>query len=144
MRAGLLLDRLVAFDRNRGVPASHRLPPGRVVSRSEAIDRFPGLQRRGLTGAATWYDYVTVEADRLTLSWAIAAAGTGAVLVNYVEAEAPIVDGRRVIGVRATDRPNGRRSRNQRRVTVNATGAARRSPAEAARPLNPSCRCSRR
>src|SRR5205823_6823874 len=32
MRAGFLLDRLVASGRNRGVPASLRLPAGRVVS----------------------------------------------------------------------------------------------------------------
>ncbi len=124
MRAGFLLDRVVAFDRNRGVPASHRLPAGRVVSRSEAIERFPGLQRRGLAGAATWYDYVTVEADRLTLSWAHAAAGYGAVLANYVEAEDLIVDRRRVIGVKATDRTAGRDLEISARVTVNATGAA--------------------
>src|SRR5579862_2983221 len=35
MRAGLLLDRLVAFDRNAAVPAALRLPPGRIVSRAE-------------------------------------------------------------------------------------------------------------
>src|SRR5213075_1499832 len=31
MRAGFLLDRIVAAGRNSGVPASHRLPAGRVV-----------------------------------------------------------------------------------------------------------------
>src|SRR5580765_1673922 len=41
MRAGFLLDRLVAADRNRGLPSSHRLPGGRVVSRSHAAQRFP-------------------------------------------------------------------------------------------------------
>ena len=123
MRTGFLLDRLVSFDRNRGVPASHRLARGRVVSKSEAIERFPGLRRRGLTGAATWYDYVTTESDRLTFSWALAAAGHGAVLANHVEALAPMVDGRRVIGVRATDRLAGAAIEISARVTVNATGA---------------------
>src|SRR4029079_10404202 len=33
MRAGFLLDRLVSAGKNRGVPASHRLPGGRVVGR---------------------------------------------------------------------------------------------------------------
>ena len=88
MRAGFALDRLVAFDRNRGVPAGHRLPGGRVVSRSTAIQRFPGLRRQGLTGAAVWYDYITTEADRLTFAWALAAAEHGAVLANHVEARA--------------------------------------------------------
>src|SRR4029453_8778085 len=37
MRAGMALDRLVATGRNRGVPPSHRLPGGRVMSRGAAI-----------------------------------------------------------------------------------------------------------
>jgi Glycerol-3-phosphate dehydrogenase len=103
MRAGFLLDRIVAADRNRGVPASHRLPGGRVFSRNTAAQTFPGLRRQGLTGAAVFYDYVTTEPDRLTFSFAHAAVEHGAVLVNYLEAVAPRIDGRRVTGVSARD-----------------------------------------
>ena len=46
-------------------PPSHRLPGGRVVSRSRAAQTFPGLRRQGLTGAAVFHDYVTTEPDRL-------------------------------------------------------------------------------
>lgn len=123
MRAGVALDRLVSFDRNRDVPAALRLPHGRVVSRSEAIERFPGLRRRRLTGAAIWYDYVTTESDRLTLSVAVAAAMHGAVLANHVEATAPLVDHRRVRGVQAVDRTTGRAVEIDARLTVNASGA---------------------
>src|SRR5215471_13091612 len=81
-RAGFWLDRLVTAGRNRAVPAELRLPSGRVFSREDAIQRFPGLKRQGLIGAAVWYDYETVEADRLTLAWALAAAEHGAVVAN--------------------------------------------------------------
>src|SRR3984893_8574113 len=124
MRAAFILDRAVAFDRNRGVPALHRLPGGAVLSRAEAIDRFPGLSRRGLTGAAVWHDYTTVEADRLTLSWALAAVEHGAVLANYVEAVAPLLSERRALGVRAVDRRSGRELEVSAKVTVNATAGA--------------------
>src|SRR2546425_865075 len=124
MRIGFLLDRLVAFGRNRGVPPSHRLPGGRVVSRGTAIQRFPGLRRQRLTGAAVWYDYETTEADRLTFAWALAAAEHGAVLANHVEAIAPLSSSQRVAGVRARDRQTGREIEIGARVTVNATGAA--------------------
>jgi glycerol-3-phosphate dehydrogenase len=123
MRAGFLLDRLVAFDRNKGVPRSHRLPGGRVVMRSSAIHQFPGLRRQGLTGAAVWHDYITTEADRLTFAWALAAAQHGAVLANHVEATAPLLDGSRVTGVRATDASTGRELDIAARIVVNATGA---------------------
>jgi glycerol-3-phosphate dehydrogenase len=124
LRAGLLLDRFVAAGRNRGVPSSHRLPVGRVYSRGSAIQRFPGLKRQGLTGAAVWHDYVTVEPDRLTFSWAQAAAGHGAVLANHVEATELLQEGRRVFGVRARDAISGQSREVIARVTVNATGAA--------------------
>src|SRR3954452_21181425 len=103
MLAGFLLDSVVAADRNRGVLSSHRLPGGRVVSRSHAAQRFPGLKRQGLTGAAVFYDYVTIEPDRLTFSYALGAIEHGATVANYVEAAAPLVDGGRVVGVRARD-----------------------------------------
>src|SRR5207245_2854601 len=123
MRAGFALDRLVSIGRNRGVPSSHRLRGGRVVGRGNAVQRFPGLRRRGLTGAAVFYDYVTTEADRYTFSFAIAAAEHGAVLANYVEAVAPLADGRRVVGVSARDTLGTRAIDISARLTINATGA---------------------
>ena len=126
MRAGFLLDRLVSAGRNRGVPPSHRLPGGRVVGRGSAIQRFPGLRRRGLTGAAIFHDYVMTEPDRLTFAYALGAAQHEAVLANHVEAIAPLraADGRRVSGVAARDLLSGRTLEIAARVTVNATGAA--------------------
>ena len=126
MRAGFALDRLVSAGRNRGVPASHRLPGGRVVSRSSAVQRFPGLRRQGLTGAAIFHDYVTTEPDRFTFAYALAATEHGAVLANHIEAISPLVDstgGRRVAGVSARDALGTRTLEIAARVTVNATGA---------------------
>ena len=122
MRAGFALDRIISADRNRGVLPSHQLPGGRVVSRSHAAQRFPGLRRQGLTGAAVFYDYVTTEPDRFTFSFALAAAEHGAVLANHVEAIAPRVDGGRVIGVTARDTLGTRAIDISARLTVNATG----------------------
>jgi glycerol-3-phosphate dehydrogenase len=124
MRAGFLLDRIVAAGRNNGVPAPLRLPGGRVVSRGAAIDRFPGLHRQGLTGAAVFYDYVTLEPDRLTFSYAEAAVAHGATIANHVEAIAPLVDGRRVVGIRAHDTLGPSTIDIAASVVVNATGGA--------------------
>ena len=124
VRAGFALDSLVAFDRNAGVPAALRVPRGRVVSRGEAVHRFPGLRRQGLTGAAVWYDYITPESDRLTFSFALAAHEHGAVLVNHVEADALLADGGRVTGARVKDRLSGAGFDIAAKVTVNATGGS--------------------
>jgi glycerol-3-phosphate dehydrogenase len=123
MRAGLLLDRILTRGRNDGVAPSLALPAGRVISRSDAIARFPGMRRQGLAGAALFHDYVAVEADRLTFSWALGAAEAGAVMANYVEAVAPLRDGSRVVGVRGVDRLGGSEFDIGARVVVNAAGA---------------------
>src|SRR6476646_7446883 len=123
MRAGFALDRLVAFDRNQGVPPPLRVPAGTVLSRTETIRRFPNLDTPGLTGAARWQDYISTESDRLTLSFGLAAVACSAVLFNYVAATAPLKEGGRVSGVRAADGPTGRSLEIAARVTVNAAGA---------------------
>jgi glycerol-3-phosphate dehydrogenase len=95
-----------------------------VISRANAVDRFPGLRRRGLTGAAVWYDYVTPEADRLTFSWALAAHGYTAVLANHVDATTLVKDGRGIAGVKAIDRLTGRTLDVAARMVVTAAGGA--------------------
>jgi glycerol-3-phosphate dehydrogenase len=95
-----------------------------VLTRAEAVARFPGLRRRGLTGAALWHDYVSTESDRLTFSWALAATAHGAVLANYIEATSLLREGGRVSGIRAVDRQTGRTLEIGARVTVNATGGS--------------------
>src|SRR4029077_9364535 len=122
MRAGFALDRILAAGRNRGVPPSHRLPGGRVYSRGQAAQTFPGLRRQGLTGAAVFYDYVTTEPDRYVFAFALAAVEHGAVIANHVEALAPLVDGGRVLGVTARDTLGSRTMDIAARITVNATG----------------------
>lgn len=122
MQAGFALDRLVAFDRNEGVPAALRIPGGAVLSRAETVRRFPNLDAPGVTGGAMWHDYVSTESDRLTLSFGLAAAAHGAVLVNYMAATAPLRDGARVAGVRASDGPTGSVVDIGALVTVNAAG----------------------
>jgi glycerol-3-phosphate dehydrogenase len=117
MRAGFLLDRVLSRHRNDGVPRSHLLPPGKV-------GRTTGYYRQPEFAAATWYDYVTTDADRLTLSWGIAAANHGAALANYLEATELIVEGGRAIGVRAADRLSGRKLEISARLTINAAGGA--------------------
>lgn len=122
MRCGFALDRLVAYDRNAGVPTTHAMPGGRVLGRTEAQATYPDLRPLDITGAAVWYDYVTVEADRLTLAWALAAAEHGAMLANYTEATSLLVEGRRVSGATVVDQFGGAEYRITARTVVNATG----------------------
>lgn len=124
LRAGFRVDGWLGRHRNRGIEPELRLPPARLVSRTACRKLFPGIREDGLTGGAMWYDYQMVEADRLTIGFALAAARHGATLANYVEAIEPIRSGGRIAGVRARDLLSGRTLSIEARVTLNAAGGA--------------------
>lgn len=123
-RAAFSAATLLGPRRAGDLPPSLRLPRAYVVSRGRAIQQFPGLRRQRLTGAAVFHEYLAPEPDRLVFTFALAASERGAVLANHVEALAPLVEGRRVVGVRARDAAGGRTIEIGAQVTVNATGAA--------------------
>ncbi len=124
LRAGLLLDALVGFDRNAGVIPRLHLPSGTVVSRQSYRDTFGDNADLAATGGARWFDYHMPESDRLTLAFAQGASAHGAVLANYVEAISPLRAGAAVSGVRVRDRETGDVFEIESRTVVAAAGGA--------------------
>ena len=61
---GLLMNDWLTRDRNRGLPPSHRIPGARTVGAAEALRLVPGLERRGLSGAALWHDAQAASTER--------------------------------------------------------------------------------
>lgn len=125
MRIAFGIDRVLAADRNDGVPASHRLPAGHVASLPDTFEQFPELREvPRISGAAVWHDYIVADAERLTMAWAQAAVDAGAAIANYVEGVGLVVSGDSVVsGVKAVDRLRGDAFAIDARVVVNATGA---------------------
>ncbi len=121
MRAALALDAIVGTDRNEGVDASRHLPAGRIITGAECRELFDGAVP-SVASAAMWHDYQTTNGDRLTLSFAEAASGHGAVLANYTEACSPVWKGDRIAGITARDRLAGQELEIRARVLVNAAG----------------------
>jgi glycerol-3-phosphate dehydrogenase len=122
-RAAFRLDRWLGRDRNAGVEPELHLPAARLVSKAATLRLFPGVRAEALTGAAQWYDYQMVEADRLTLAFAAAADRAGADIANYVEALTPLGTGDRISGMTARDALTGDTFAINALVTVNAAGA---------------------
>ena len=120
MKAALAVDAFLARDRNEGVDPDRQLPAGRVVAGAECRELFDGAIR-SVASAAVWYDYQTVNGERLTLAFAIGAAAHGGVLANYVEA-GPLRRGGKLGGVHARDRLTDQVFDIQARLVVNATG----------------------
>jgi glycerol-3-phosphate dehydrogenase len=119
---GLRLNDWLTRDRNRGLPADRRIGDARTVSAAEALRLVPGLEPRGLSGAALWHDAQAASTERLTIGFLHAAADAGAAAANHAEAVFLLRAGGRVAGVAVRDTLAGGTSEVRARVVVNAAG----------------------
>lgn len=122
MRAALLLNDVLSWNRNQRVPAGQRLPRGKLVNAHAARLAFPQVDRRGLQGGAQWHDAAMPEHQRLLMELLRWACELGATPLNYVEAEGLLLHRGRVAGVTAVDRLGGRNCEFRAPVVVNAAG----------------------
>jgi glycerol-3-phosphate dehydrogenase len=122
MKAALKINDLIGFDRNNNLEPDKHIPEGKLISRQECINIFPGLPTDGLSGGAIWYDCQMYNSERLTLSFIISAANKGAVAANYVEAINLLQDNTRISGVTAIDKLSGDKFDIRAKLTINSAG----------------------
>ncbi len=145
LRVGMALYDALTLDRNRGIPdPSRRVPWGRGMSRSEVLERFPGLDPTNLTGGAVFCDGQMYNPPRLVLAVVQSAVRAGAVAANYVEATGFQRRGERVTAVIARDVLTGDELEIRAAAVLNAAGPyAERLLGRAGLPLAPSGEYSR-
>lgn len=119
---GLLLNDLLASDRNAGLPEADRIPRSRMLSPAEVCEQVPGVPQRSLSGGALWTDAQVQSSERLLLAFLHAASGAGAVVANAVEVTALTRDGSRVSGASAKDHEGGGEITLRAGVVLNAAG----------------------
>lgn len=123
LQAGMALYDLLTLGRNRGIAdPSRRVPPARIMPRDEAVRRFPGLPREGLTGAGVFCDGQMYNPARLVLAFVQSASAMGAACANHLEAVGLDVRGGRVRAVQVRDRLSGDRFAVRAGVVLNAAG----------------------
>ena len=122
LAVALALNDLISHDRNDGLPVSHHIPRGRMLSRSEVLGRLPGAPARGLNGAGLWADAQVGSSERLVVAFVHAAAEAGAAVANHVEALGFLKTGKRVTGIRARDAVTGADLEVRARIVLNAAG----------------------
>jgi glycerol-3-phosphate dehydrogenase len=88
---------------------------------ASALEYAPDLHRRGLTGAILYHDAVEDDA-RLALAVLRTALSGGAVAATRVRAEAPLLDGERLIGASVVDLERDRRFEVRAERVIDATG----------------------
>jgi len=111
--SGLKLYDILAGKRNIG--------HSRLLSRKEALRRFPTLKAEGLKGGVLYYDGQFHDA-RMALGLALTAEEHGAVIVNHVEVTGLIKEDGRISGANVRDSITGNSWPLKARGVINATG----------------------
>lgn len=122
MRLAFALYDLIAWDRNRGLHPTNRLPGTAGLSREEVKLMVPGLADTKLSGGAVWYDAIALDSERLVLEYIKEAVRYGAEVANYLEVTEVKMQGERVAAVVARDLASGRELTISCRTVVNAAG----------------------
>jgi glycerol-3-phosphate dehydrogenase len=124
--AGILLYDLLGS--RHGAGFARHMRPG------AALEFAPQLRRDGLQAAIRYHDGVEDDA-RYTLAVLRTALGLGAIAATRIRAEAPILEGGRAVGVRATDLETGAEVEIRATHVVDATGAWAAHPEERFAPV---------
>ncbi|MCG8467125.1 MAG: FAD-dependent oxidoreductase [Gemmatimonadetes bacterium] len=124
LRTGIAIYDLLTADKNRRVrDPDRRTPWGRSMGRDELLGLFPGIERRGLTGAGLFSDAQMLHPQRLGLAMLRSAVDDGARVANHVEVTRLVQRGERVEGVEVRDALTGEGFRVEADVVVLAAGA---------------------
>ena len=97
-------------------------PTHRPLRQAATVRRFPGIAQDGLSGAAMFYDGQVERAERLCVEIALDAVDNGADLLLHTRVEAPIIEGGRVVGVRARSTLDGEVLELRAPVVYNVAG----------------------
>ncbi len=120
---GVFLYDLLTMNRNRKIQdEGRRIPPGKLITREEVLGHFPGVEQKGLTGAAVFYDTQMYNPPRLALSFIRSAADAGAVVANYIEVTGFLKRDNRIEGVRATNVISGESMDIRSKMVLNSAG----------------------
>ncbi|MCK4501635.1 MAG: FAD-dependent oxidoreductase [Desulfuromonadales bacterium] len=93
----------------------------RLLSRKEALSRFPGLKAAGLKAGVLYYDGQFHDA-RMALTLALTAEQYGAVITNYVAVSDLRKENGKIAGVELTDSLTGNSWQLKTKGVINATG----------------------
>ena len=122
LRVASGMNNVLSCGRNRGVFRDKHLPKGKVISAEETLRLAPGISAAGIKGGVLWYDASMQDSQRIVVEILREACGTGAEVLNYMEALELITNRKKVLGVKAKDLETGRSYEYRARIVVNAAG----------------------
>lgn len=114
IRLGMVVYDVLSFDKRTG---RHE-----VLDTEKTVRRFAGISRDGLGGAAVFTDGQVEYAERLCVEVAVAAVGDGAEIRTKARVEEPVLEGRRLVGVRYRDTTTDTMHEVRAPVVLNVAG----------------------
>jgi glycerol-3-phosphate dehydrogenase len=130
LKAALLMNDILSFNRNSSVNEKRHLPNGKILSQDETREVFPMIDAEDLKGGAVWYDATLTEYQRFYIELLKLASGFGASALNYVKVKGLLKHHKEVAGVGAVDKVSGSEVEFKAPVVINATGPWSRETAE--------------
>lgn len=122
LRMALIVNDALSATRNRGVRKDRKLPPGMIISRQDALRRFPMLDSAGMQGAVVWYDGCMPDSQRLLIEVLRWSCDLGSTALNYMEGTELVRVGDVLTGVMAKDNVTGQDHEYRADVVINAAG----------------------
>ena len=120
---------LLARGANEGLDPDLQLGRTEVLGRDAYLARDPLSDPARVTGGVAWQDGQMIHGERVTLAFVKAAAARGAAVATYLQADAAVLEGTRIRGVRVSETLASPVSTStpraldiEARVVVNATG----------------------
>ena len=123
LSAGLLLYNLLTYNRNKGIEDKGRqIPGGSLLSSSELLHMFPGIEQSNLTGGVLFYDAQMYNPPRIALSFLQSAIEEGADAANYLEVDGFLQDKKKIFGIKAKDVFTGEHLEIRSKIVLNSAG----------------------
>jgi len=97
------------------------LGPSKHLSREEAIEAIPTVEKEGLRGGVIYQDG-QFDDSRMAISLAQTTVDYGGTVLNYCKVTSLLKDGELVSGVVAIDQETGEEFKIKSKVVINATG----------------------
>ncbi|MCK4835087.1 MAG: FAD-dependent oxidoreductase, partial [Candidatus Aminicenantes bacterium] len=122
LRIALLINDLLAINRNRGILPQKKLSRSRTIN-AEAVKKiFPRVNKDRLEGGAVWYDGCIEEYQRLLMEVLKFSIQMGSVALNYLKATDLLLSEKKVKGIVARDMESDQTYEFNAPVVINAAG----------------------
>jgi glycerol-3-phosphate dehydrogenase len=120
---GMIIYDVLSFDKGHTWDKNKKIPWHSNISRRRVLELEPNVKRKGLTGAAIYYDCLSLFPERLTLAFIKSAVKYGARVANYAKVEDFLFDhNRHVAGVAVRDLLTGKTHEVRGCLTINCGG----------------------